>query len=248
MHASAVRLEGSGLLAVGRTGTGKSTLAVGLSVDARASLVSDDTVWLERDRVAGFGAPVTLRPGNPYWDVAAALWYGGDAERLVVRVEDLGGSIEPGPMPVDVIAFPRFTAGSPASTVQLRPSTAIVELMGAVTGRVDAGPVEHLAELAGRVPAVYLTYPDAATAHNLCREAVSQRAEHAPVEHEHVDVDLLARAGLNRHARGIRFGEFVVLWSARTGKAVELAGWTGESLTSTEVYPELVRVGLAVAA
>ena len=56
IHATLVQLDGKGILLIGKSGSGKSDLALRLIMNKKAQLVADDVVILQRegDKIIGF--------------------------------------------------------------------------------------------------------------------------------------------------------------------------------------------------
>ena len=87
LHAAAVAVEGSGLLFLGESGHGKSTLASTLCRNHGAALIADDTAFLDSDGLLqGYLPHVALYAP----DAPDAFTYTSGVRRRLVHPEELG--------------------------------------------------------------------------------------------------------------------------------------------------------------
>lgn len=237
VHASLCKLaDGTGLLAVGSSSTGKSTL-VTLLCHHGATFVSDDTVWLD-DRVGtGFGAPIALRKGSPFYEKARALSDEPDEERLLVLPSDLGITSTRSAYVARVV-FPKFGAGA-AACGPLPPAVAFCLLVGASLRNNVRSDFESLAGLAATVPSAELSYSD----NESCMEAVELACSMPtppPVVISWIDSDELTGLSIDERVNGMRFDDDVALWSSANGRIVHIESWpAGASLADSPALDTL---------
>ena len=244
LHAGGCRLpDGRGLLVVGRTRSGKSTLSVLLGVRLGANVFSDDMVWVDGGSARGFGAPVTIRNDSPWWSRARTLWYADDGERMLARLPDLGAPAAPtSAVTADVVVFPRLTEAD-AAVRELEPAETFCRLVDALRGPCTPDSMGNLAALAARCPATTLDAPDLATSERLL-DAWTAATRSQRTSFEPVDAAELAAAGFGNDVGAFRFGDDVALWSSAAGKTVHIRGWAGPLVVPPALTEQLGSLGL----
>jgi hypothetical protein len=223
VHAAACSVEGgTGFLLPGRTRSGKSTLALALAVERRATLLSDDVVRLDGRRAHGAGTPVSVRRDSPYWDVARQLWYADDVERLLVRPDDVGG-VPPAPdTDVDIVVFPLY--GRPSGLKALTPAAAFCRLASCLIGSATDHDLMALADLVTDVPAYIAGYGGVGEAIALLDEAIAG----GPVVGHRAPPAMLSpeeTTGFTAEIMGVRFGDEVAAFNAVYGEVVHFTEW-----------------------
>ena len=233
-----------GAIIAGKSMSGKSTLSVGLAAESGASLISDDSVWWANGVANGFGAPATLRRGNPLWAKAQHLWYANDAERLVVRAQDLGGGPATASHEVTGIVFPMYEYGATTSSSMLSPAASFCRLLDVAIGSITPAVTRDLAQLAATTNAIQITYSEPEAAYDACCHVAS-----TPVPPERLDIEFMPaakvqEAGFSKGVAGVRFGDEVVIWDTRTAQVALLGGWRGLPNASEAFLRELETLGL----
>jgi hypothetical protein len=237
LHAAACRLPGSlGLLLPGRTGTGKSTLVAALAHLRGAGVVADDSVRVWRGSAVGNGTPIVVRSGSPMWPVARGLWYADDGDRVVVRPDDIGGTVEY-ETTIDVIVVPRF--GEPCSLAQLSPASSFAWMCSMLLAPATDDDLAELAVQAAAVPSYTMGYDsfdgglgavdEVATVVGSWRRGGSPRV----LRRDETD-------GITGAVWGARFDDEVVLVNRSTNQAVHLAEWPDGSSVTLPSWSRLV--------
>lgn len=243
VHAALCTLpDGRGVSVLGPTGAGKSTLATSLGTELGATLVSDDTIWLEADGAESVGAPVAIRPNSPFRKAASELWYADESDRLLVRGVDLGIEGVRRSGPIDMLVMPHFdpsrTALEPVS-----PGNAFCHLAGSLLRSASRAEIDHLADLAGSLPAAAIHYGDVGESIDLCRRFFELPVAPGCVP-VHLSEDDRLRSGLCRDVEGLRFGHEAALWRPPSGQLLLVRHWTGGPLRETPAGDALKAVGL----
>ena len=225
LHAAACRLpSGRSLLLPGRTGAGKSTLAALLASRQQAAVVADDIIVLEENQARGAGVPISIRRTSPCWEIARSLWYADESNRLLVRPDDLGGSMTD-QVSVDALVFPTF--GDKFCREPLSPIAAFCRLSSMIMRPAGLPEMMALARFANSIPAVEARFTSVDEAITLVEcteagiEASDQFAPQALTDHE--------LANFSADVWGIRFGDDVALFNRANNEMVHLAGWPAGS-------------------
>jgi hypothetical protein len=167
LHGAGVGVAGSAVLLVGKTGAGKSTLALGLAARGFEYL-SDDLVPLSASgrEVHAFPLAASVKEGS--WRIVAEEFLSLGAslvlafgERLVRYVDpNAGGALASGSRTPALIVVPRFEAAAGAPLVRpLTPEAAFGALLDSGTEAVGNPPsLRPLAELVNTTPAFEMTY------------------------------------------------------------------------------------------
>jgi len=227
LHAACCRVDFPdqgqlGLLLPGRSRSGKSTLAALFAHHLSAAVVSDDITWLDHDVGQGVRAPIALRPDNPLWPIASALWYAeSPTERLLVLPEDLGGSSSRTSR-IDAVVFPEW--GTDIGRTQVSAAASFCRLCANLMSPTDRSSLLRLAEFATRVPAHSIGYATSVEALSLFDATLQADDLEPPVSASLMTDDELAN--FRYEVWGIRFGEDeVALFNPTVNQVVRLAGW-----------------------
>lgn len=181
LHAGAASVGGGGLVLLGPSGSGKSSLTTALLLRG-CRIFGDDVVLLDAaGRVAAF-------PRRPKVDVAQAvrlglepsgtvLWHEG-ADECWIDASQFGGWSDP--QPVRALLRVKFVARHETTTITVSPAVMLTTLIASVVPREGLAPGEELtgslAGLASRVPAFDLRYGDADNAASALLETFSARS------------------------------------------------------------------------
>ena len=142
VHAGVVSHEGRAIILPGHSVSGKTTLVVAL-VEAGAAYISEEYAVLdEQGRVHPYPRPLSIRaPGHP--------------RGVGTPVEDLGGVVAQGPLPVGVVAVTSYRPGARWNPRRLSPAAgALAVLEHTIAARER--PAESLAAVRGALPEVVL--------------------------------------------------------------------------------------------
>lgn len=239
VHAACCRLEdGTGVLIAGTTGAGKSTLATALGTRVGATVIADDTVWLDGALASGIGAPLALRAGSPFWNDARALWYAEDGARLLVRPDDLGMARVATSTSVDRLLIARY-GRSDASGRVVTAAECFCHLVGSLLRIATEHEIAIIAELACAVVGAEISYADIPTSVELSTQMAQVTRREPPVSPRHLGQAEVENAGLCADVRGIRFGAEVVLWRPPSADVVHVRDWPTGSLWETSAQEAL---------
>ena len=223
-HAAACRLAGGrGLMLPGHSRSGKSTLTLALGLQERAHVVSDDTVWLDEEGVArGYGRPLTVREGSPFWGPASSLYEPGSYRaHVLVLPEDLGAEPMLPSVRVDVILFPTYRPGG-STLRQLSPVASLCRLLASVLRPVDATELAGVARVVCSAASVAVGYSSLVESLELCRRSldVPPSAGAAPSVLSEAELGDLAGEVI-----GVRVGDGAALLNRRLGEVAHLESW-----------------------
>ena len=252
VHAAACVLgDGRGVLIPANTHSGKSTLVASMLARWGARFIADDRIWLNDGVASGFGAPIAVRAGSPFWAHAQALWPNDDSERLLLRPVDLGAPAWVREGTIDRLVFPRFEQGA-RGFMRLGAPEAFCRMVGSLFRKCSPTELLALATLATRCPAVSITYGDVDTSLQLLGqflqspEAVPAEAEPAEAVPELLDPLELQEGEFASNIEGIRFGAHVVVWNGAMGQLVSLGSWSGGPLADGAAHDQLRELGFLV--
>lgn len=241
VHAGLCTLEGTGVFAVGATGSGKSTL-ITLLGRRGATFVSDDTVWVHDRTGEGFGAPLSIRRASPFHAEARALPYADDGDRLIVRPTDLGVSSRAESATIDLLVFPTYSVGD-ASCEAISPAAAFCRLVAAALRPCSPADYATMATLAADCAAATITYPDSDESLAMLERA-RRLSPPAGVQAVAIDRGSLDEMGFGANAAAMRFGDEVAVWSAATGQIVHIDGVPANGdLEGTLAFEQLRSLG-----
>jgi len=182
-HAAALALQERGVLLLGRSGTGKSTLAAAL-ISAGFHYLSDEVIaWPAADDgpVSGFCRSITLKRGSSFvWD----RWQGEATVAGLLRFKDGGAWIAPtalAPAAVrasvapSLLLFMRYAPAQPLRDEPLSSADALFRLLERLVNarNFSDGGMQAAARLARRAPAFSLTYSDSESACTWIRAKIS---------------------------------------------------------------------------
>ncbi len=241
VHAGLCTLEGAGVLAVGATGSGKSTL-ITLLGRRGATFVSDDTVWVHGRTGEGFGAPLSIRRASPFHAEARALPYADDGDRLIVRPADLGVLDRAESATIDLLVFPTYSVGD-ASYGAISPAAAFCRLVAAALRPCSTADYSTIAELATDCSAATIMYPNSDESLAMLDRA-HRLSRPAEVKAMAIDRGVLDEMGFGPNVSAMRFGDEVAVWSAVTGQIVHIDGLPANGdLEGTPAFEQLWSLG-----
>ncbi len=167
VHGALTDLAGRGVLVVGATESGKSSLACGLWLEG-AALLADDVALVELASDIARPGPrrVALRHasralwGDALWErIAGAPSAAPTDEGVCFHPDDLGSGTRPASTPLACVIFLRRNgrpAGEPAALTRIEPAHAVLAWLPFLVfgARLDAGEaIRRVAPFAARVPA-----------------------------------------------------------------------------------------------
>jgi hypothetical protein len=243
IHAGVCELaEQHGVLVVGETGSGKSTLVTALAARQAALVVSDDTVWLHGKDATGIGGPVTIRSGSPLYPSLRDLWYFEEGDRMMALPSDLGAPPTTDRARIDSIVFPQGIAAE--SVRELSPSETLCRLLESIRVTCSAKDLLELAHLASSCRSATMTYPDLESSLRLVADFLGVDQPEI-LEPNLVRADAMTSSGFTEDVVAVRFEDEVVIWGELAGKAIHLKGWRSDNvLPAGEARGQLTALGL----
>lgn len=181
LHAGGVCLDGAGVLLLGASGAGKSTVSTRLLLDG-APLLGDDVVLL---RPNGVAEPFRRRPKL---DVDQARRFGIEPESTVLWHADADECwLDPGlwagwsrAVPVRIVVRIAFAPAAGLTVMPMTPAEVLAELVGSLfpsepdeTGR----RIDGLVDLAARCTGLSINYTNAADAARVIRQTADALAD-----------------------------------------------------------------------
>lgn len=170
VHSAAATIDGRGVMLVGASMSGKTTLAGHLATVGGGLFVADEIVSLSSDgSMLRYPRPLGLRQGGP---LEAKFAHPDNVDRrfdsyeMLVPVSALGGQIATGSVEVDAIVFPKYVAGESTVVARLSQAETLERLCASSPGLARNGRevFQQLATLARGA---------------ICAEMVSSDLEHA---------------------------------------------------------------------
>ena len=240
VHAAACSLDSCGILVVGHSGFGKSTLVTALSVHSRARIVSDDTVWITNAVARDIAAPIAVRRTSPFWEQASALWYAdAESERLMVLPEDLGAPALVPAVDVTHVILPRF--GTTESRT-IGPAEGYCHLVTGLRRPCTTAEYLEMAALMAASAVAIVGYRDIEESLRGVQLVIDERPRRhsAPTLLQPPDLD---KASILDDVVSIKFESEVVFVRPSTGRIAWIRNWPDGTLPQP-VLAELNSLGL----
>ena len=245
LHAAACRLpSGQTLLAPGSSRSGKSTLALDLTLGRSASPIADDIVWVTAGVASGIGAPVAVRDGSPWWDQCRVLWYADSGDRLLVRADDLGGPACSYFGTISAVAFPAFDLNEPFCRL-IEPAEAFCRLLESSFRPAADAELLEIAQLVAGVPSAALKYRNQAESLEMCDYLLDTRIRKGSPP-KLLASGSLAEDGIAPTVSGVRFGEDAVLIHHFSGQVAHIRNFRGRDSLPSSVVAHLSSHGFVV--
>ena len=177
IHGAAVVVDESAVLLVGRSHSGKTTLAGWLAAHHGCPYVSDEVAVVDRaGRIVPFPRPLGIRADSP---LAPATREDGSTKRFMpherlIPAADLGAVVAKSPVSVDAIVFPCFRSDADAILRPLSQADTLERLALLTPGLARHGRevFEQLVHLVRDTHAFEVTYGQVTAAAPLVLSAV----------------------------------------------------------------------------
>jgi hypothetical protein len=179
LHAAAVSYSGRGVVILGASGAGKSTMACALSASGWDFLGDDVTPVTMSGQLLGIGLPLCAKAGS--WAVLAPYAPGlaesaqFRREGQVVRYVQPSGRAARGPVAATVFVVSKYTPGRTTEVKALAPPAVLEAIVASdsIVPFLDQSRLEHLTAWIESAPGFAVTYSDlesaAATVADLAR-------------------------------------------------------------------------------
>lgn len=171
LHSGALSRNGKGILLLGESGHGKSTLTLELTANHDWDYLTDEVGLLDsRQIIHPFLKTVSCKQLgivrlDPSWPVRS---FGADHQIAVPK------AIHGGPAPLHAIFFVRYSPDKEPSIEPVKKSAALLRLMNAQIGRAKSvATIEQMAEVVKKADAFEIMHNNAAAAARLLTERMA---------------------------------------------------------------------------
>lgn len=241
VHAGVVSLgPDDGVLVLGSTGAGKSTLTALIAERLHGAIATDDSAWIDGRSARGFGAPLAIREGSPLYERACSASATTAEPRMLALPGDLGIAYAEATAISRIVIAGFGSSGEPC--VALSPSMVFAHLLGSLLQTADAIATDALLDLAASVPGHRLAYDDADSSMAAVEIALATTGEFVG-SWQRVSRDELDASAFGTSIEAARFGDDAALWHRATGQVVCLDGWPVSAPVPSQLRVQLNSLG-----
>ena len=182
IHSAAVARDGQGVLLLGSSNSGKSTLAGWLSAHHHVDYLTDEVAAIDTDgHVAPFPRPLGVREDSPLAALAppesAETAAGFLPHERLVPASDLGAQPSAASAAIELLVFPRFEPAAVLAVNAVDHAEAFERVAALTPGLTSHGRVvfEQLSRMVEAAPAIAVSYGDVRDAAPVVIDALTRR-------------------------------------------------------------------------